>query len=72
MFPFYLQAYQTFYSSIPNFCFRNTYSGPVISENKDDPRLVNCPYQTQYSKNYESLKNEYKVKTKLAYKKFLI
>jgi len=29
-------------------------------EAKDDPRLIICPYQSQYIKHYECLKNEYK------------
>lgn len=38
------------------------FASPSNIELKDDPRLINSPYQTKYLQNYESLKYEYKSK----------
>ena len=59
MLPLFLQGnfYLSFNNEFQKHCFNQLSSD---FETKDDPRLINCPYQNQYIKHYECLKNEYK------------
>ena len=58
MFPFLLD-----YSTISYNIFQeNPFKGLCPLEPKDDPRLLHCPYQTQFLKNFDSLKTEFKSK----------
>ena len=61
MFPFFLQGnfYLTFNNEFQKHCFNNLLSD---FETTDDPRFMQCPYQSQYIKHYESLKDEYKIR----------
>ena len=55
-----IQALYCHSSYFPMRFFPLTNLSGSMSEDRDDPRLINSLYQIQYSKNFEELKPEFK------------